>query len=60
MVADAPKEGAEHAHGPPGGGMGDMGMSATALQVHCLIKKPRQETAGASFVCWLQHMAGPA
>jgi chaperonin GroEL len=26
MVADAPKEEAEHAHGLPGGGMGDMGM----------------------------------
>jgi hypothetical protein len=26
MVADAPKDEAEHAHGPPGGGMGDMGM----------------------------------
>jgi chaperonin GroEL len=26
MIADSPKEEAEHAHGPPGGGMGDMGM----------------------------------
>src|SRR5690348_655767 len=26
MIADAPKDEAEHSHGPPGGGMGDMGM----------------------------------
>jgi chaperonin GroEL len=26
MIADAPKDEAEHGHGPPGGGMGDMGM----------------------------------
>jgi chaperonin GroEL len=26
MVADAPKDEAEHAHGPPGGGMGGMDM----------------------------------
>ncbi len=26
MIADAPKEESDHAHGPPGGGMGDMGM----------------------------------
>jgi hypothetical protein len=26
MVADAPKDEAEYAHGPPGGGMGDLGM----------------------------------
>ena len=26
MVADAPKDESEHAHAPPGGGMGDMGM----------------------------------
>jgi len=26
MIAEAPKEEADHSHGPPGGGMGDMGM----------------------------------
>jgi chaperonin GroEL len=26
MIADAPKDEAEHAHGPPGSGIGDMGM----------------------------------
>jgi hypothetical protein len=26
MIADAPKDETEHAHGPPGGGRGDMGM----------------------------------
>jgi chaperonin GroEL len=26
MVADAPKDESDHQHGPPGGGMGDMGM----------------------------------
>jgi len=26
MIADAPKDEADHAHMPPGGGMGDMGM----------------------------------
>ncbi len=26
MIADAPKDEAEHAHMPPGGGMGEMGM----------------------------------
>ena len=26
MIADAPKDEAEHSHGPPGGGMPDMGM----------------------------------
>jgi chaperonin GroEL len=26
MIADAPKDDADHGHGPPGGGMGDMGM----------------------------------
>jgi chaperonin GroEL len=26
MIADAPKDEGDHQHGPPGGGMGDMGM----------------------------------
>jgi chaperonin GroEL len=26
MIADAPKDEAEHSHGPPSGGTGDMGM----------------------------------
>ena len=26
MIADAPKDESDHQHGPPGGGMGDMGM----------------------------------
>ena len=26
MIADAPKDEAEHPHGSPGGGMGNMGM----------------------------------
>ncbi len=30
MIADAPKDESDHQHGPPGGGMGGMGMKATA------------------------------
>ena len=26
MISEAPKDEADHAHAPPGGGMGDMGM----------------------------------
>jgi hypothetical protein len=31
MIADAPKDEAEHAHGLPDGGIGDMGIQAISI-----------------------------
>jgi hypothetical protein len=52
MIADAPKDEAEHAHGPPGGGMGDTGMLAIGLLDPLIDTRGLAEMPGFSFDSW--------
>lgn len=48
MIADAPKDEAEHAHMPPGGGMCNMACKRQRLPVHRSIRKAQvRKLAGA-------------
>src|SRR5690606_8821231 len=55
MIADAPKDESEHAHMPPSGGMGDMGMYAATLTGSSTDRKAPAGNCRGFFVCWLEH-----